>query len=337
MNLEVTDENSKQIFIQAGNINWSTLSLEQQDAKMFEVLILLITTAAPNKSILLDNAYRNVPKKKIQNYLEPAIEGKSGHEVANTLVEYVSFLLGNQMDETYEANLLRCNLESMTSMNADTVDRLCTQLNTIKLGNDNATQTSAVIQEMNDRYTEEELTKILSNEYYFEATSRKILEKLELEKEEKVEASRKRRIAQKEVATEDWVNNFIKPEFRLSFLAILRFNLGQKISKKGETLLETMGIHGEDAAERIIVHEEPPQDRLIFYMSVLFNLTNMTCYPLVGAPPKCSEVLQILRGEINRSKMPSLYNVPPLRLCKEGAPKRKQYDEEQSHHKRMQN
>ena len=41
--------------------------------------------------------------------------------------------------------------------------------------------------------------------------------------------------------------------------------------------------------------------------------------------------------QINRSKMPSLYNVPPLRLCKEGAPKRKQYDEEQSHHKRMQN
>ena len=335
MNLEVTDENSKQIFIQAGNINWSTLSLEQQDAKMFEILILLITTAAPNKSILLDNAYRNVPKKKIQNYLEPAIEEKSGHEVANTLVEYVSFLLGNQMDETYEANLLRCNLESMTTMNADTVDRLCTQLNTIKLGNDNATQTSAVIQEMNDRYTEEEITKILSNEYYFEATSRKILEKLELEKEEKVVADQKRKIAQKEVATEEWVNSFIKPEFRLSFLAILKFNLGQKISRKGETLLETMGIHGEDAAERIIVHEEA--DRLIFYMSVLFNLTNMTCYPLVGSPPALKEVLHILKGEINRSKLPSLYNVPPLRLCKEGAPKRKQYDEEQNYHKRMQN
>ena len=156
-----------------------------------------------------------------------------------------------------------------------------------------------------------------------------------MEKEEKVVADQKRKIAQKEVATEEWVNSFIKPEFRLSFLAILKFNLGQKISRKGETLLETMGIHGEDAAERIIVHEEA--DRLIFYMSVLFNLTNMTCYPLVGSPPTLKEVLQILRGEINRSKMPSLYNVPPLRLCKEGAPKRKQYDEEQSHHKRMQN
>ena len=62
MNLELTDENAKQIFIQAGNINWNTLSLEQQDAKMFEILILLITTAAPNKSILLDNAYRNATK-----------------------------------------------------------------------------------------------------------------------------------------------------------------------------------------------------------------------------------------------------------------------------------
>ena len=334
MGLEVTDETAKQIFIKAGNINWSSLSLEQQDSTMFEILILVITTAAQNKSILIDNPYRNVPKKKIQSFLEPAAEGKKENEVSNTLVDYVSFLLGHQMDESLEGDLLRVNLESVTNMNADTVDLLCNQLRTVKLGNDNAMQTSAVIQEMSNRYTEEEIAKILSNEFFFESTSRKIVEKLEFEKEEEIETGRKRKIAQKEVATEDWVNTNIKPDFRLSFMAILRFHAGQKIPKKGEVLLECMGIPEELAAERIIVHEEA--DRLIFYIAILYNLTNQTSYPMVGCPPTLKEVLQILRGEINKSKLPSLYAVPPLRLCKEGAPKRKHYESEQEHGKRMQ-
>ena len=90
------------------------------------------------------------------------------------------------MDESFEVDLLRVNLESMTSMNADTVNLLCNQLRTVKLGNDNAMQTSAVIQEMSNRYTKEEITKILSNEFFFESTGRKIIEKLEFEKDRKL-------------------------------------------------------------------------------------------------------------------------------------------------------
>ena len=110
--------------------------------------------------------------------------------------------------------------------------------------------------------------------------------------------------------------------------------MGQKIQKKGETLLECLGIPEDLAAERIIVHEEA--DRLIYYISVLYILTNMTSYPMVGCPPTLKEVLQILRGEINKSKLSSLYAVPPLRLCKEGALKRKHYEPEQNQVKRMQ-
>ena len=143
---------------------------------------------------------------------------------------------------------------------------------------------------------------------------------------------KKRRKAQTEIATEQWTGSFIKPEFRLSFLVVLQFNLGQKLQKRGETLLECLGIPEDLAAERIVVHEEV--DRLILYLSMLYLLTNMCSYPILGSPPALKEILQILRGEIVKSKLPSLYAVPPLRICKEGSMKRKSCDPEPSHVKR---
>ena len=144
--------------------------------------------------------------------------------------------------------------------------------------------------------------------------------------------STKKRRSQKETATEQWTEDFIKPEFRLSFLTLLKFNLGQKLIKRGETLLECLGISADQAAERIVIHEDV--DRLLFYISSLFLLTNMCTYPIMGSPPTLQEVMQILRGEIVKSKLPSFYAVPPLRLCKEGSLKRKSYDQEPIHAKR---
>ena len=91
--------------------------------------------------------------------------------------------------------------------------------------------------------------------------------------------------------------------------------MNQRIQKKGETLLECMGIPEEIGAERIVVPEDS-SDRLIFYFAVMFLITNMTTYPIIGSPPELKEVLAVLRGEVNKSKLPSLYAVPPLRLCK---------------------
>ena len=48
-----------------------------------------------------------------------------------------------------------------------------------------------------------------------------------------------------------------------------KFNLGQRLQKKGETLLECLGIPEDLAAERIVIPEEA--DRLIFYISALYE------------------------------------------------------------------
>ena len=64
MNLEVQTEAAKQVFIKSGNINWNSLTLTEQDQAMFNILILLATTASPSRSVLIDSPYKNVPKKK---------------------------------------------------------------------------------------------------------------------------------------------------------------------------------------------------------------------------------------------------------------------------------
>ena len=333
MNLELQTEAAKQIYIDAGNINWNTLSLPEMDQAMFDILILMTTSASPSRSVLIESPYRNIPKKKLQSYLETDKEETNTMQIKTPLVTYVNYLLGQPVSDSLEVNVLKLDLEASTNIAADTVDMLCSQLKNTNLGEDNAVPTVAIIQELTKKYNTEELQKITTNEFFFESTSRKIVEKIQLEEEEKLQMNTKKRRAQKEIATEQWTRDFIKPEFRLSFLTLLKFNLGEKLIKRGEALLECLGIAEDQAAERIVIHEEV--DRLLFYLSALFLLTNMCSYPIIGSPPTLQEVMQILRGEnVKNNKLPGLYAVPPLRLCKEGSLKRKGYDQEPSQAKR---
>ena len=333
MQLEVETDAAKRVFIKAGNLNWSDLSLDEQDRAMFDILILVATTASPSRSVLIDSPYRNVPKKKLQSYLEAANDENNQAKKETPLVTYVNYLLGNPINESLEVNILRLDLEASTNLNADTVDMLCTQLRSVELGDDNASKIHPIIiQELTQKYNPEELVRITSNEFFLESTSRKIIEKIHLEEEEQLVMDNKRRKAQTEIATEQWTENFIKPEFRLAFLALLKFNLGQKLHKRGETLLQCLGIAEDEAAERIVVHDEV--DRLLYYIAAQYVLTNMCSYPIMGSPPTLKEVMQIMRGEIVKSKLPSFYSVPPLRICKEGSMKRKHYDQEPGHVKR---
>ena len=128
MNLEVQTEAAKHVFIKSGNLNWASMSLEEQDQAMFDILVLVITCAAPSRSILIDNPYRNVPRKKLQSYLEVSRNEKTENEMSNPLVNYVNFLMGNPISESLEVNILRVDLEASTSLNADTVGMLCDQL-----------------------------------------------------------------------------------------------------------------------------------------------------------------------------------------------------------------
>ena len=331
MNLEVQTEAAKQLFIKSGNLNWNSLSVEEQDKAMFDILILLTTCASPSRSILIDNPYRSVPKKKLECYISNTEE--TVNELSNPLVKYVDFLMGNPVNESLEVNILKLDLEASTSFNADTVGLLCEQLRTIDLGaDDNAVQTSNIIEELTSRYSPDELTKIMNNEYFLESSSRKIIEKRKLEKEEQLAMEKKMRKAQVEIATEQWVADFVKVEFRMSFLAVLQYHQTQKLQKHEETLLECLGISPELAAERIVINEGV--DKLIFYLSMLYLLTNMCSYPIIGTPPTLNEVLMILRGEAVKSKLPSLYAVPPLRICKAGGMKRKSSEQEPHHAKR---
>ena len=65
MNLNVENESEKRMYIRSGTINWNQLQLEEQDAAMIDIIILLIVTAIPSRSILCDNPYRDKKLDKV--------------------------------------------------------------------------------------------------------------------------------------------------------------------------------------------------------------------------------------------------------------------------------
>ena len=335
VNLNVETESERRLYIKSGTINWNQLELEEQDAAMIDIIVLLIVTATPSRSILCDNPYRNVPKQKIRRSLMELDSSSPSVDNSGPLVDYVNFKLkqameiDGEMNETLEVDLLRVDLEASTDMRADTVDLLVEKLKLVEIASDDPTQASTIIRELTKKFSGNE--KVFQNEFFVESASRKIIEKQQLEMEEQKELCRKRKISQEEIASEEWIKDFIKPEFQLAFLAVMRFKLNQRIQKKGETLLECMGIPEELGAERIVIPDDS-SDRLIFYFAVMYLVTNMTTGPIIGASPELKEVLAVLRGEVNKSKLPSLYAVPPLRLCK--SLKRKAEGSEQNQAKR---
>ena len=333
VNLNVENESEKRLYIKSGTINWNQLQLEEQDAAMIDIIVLLIVTATPSRSILCDNPYRNVPKQKLRRSLMETLPGPSVDN-GDPLMEYVNFKykqdmqIDGELNESLEIDLLRVNLEASTNIRADTVDLLVEKLKSVEI-TDDPSQASSIIRELSSKFAGNE--KVFQNEYFVESASQKIIEKQQLEIEEQRELCRKRKISQEEIASEEWIKDFIKKDFQLAFMAVMRFKLGQKIPKKGETLLLTLGIPEELGAERIVVPDDA-SDRLIFYFSVMFLVTNMTTAPIIGAAPELTEGLAVLRGEVHKSKLPSLYAVPPLRICK--SLKRKAEGSEQNQAKR---
>ena len=334
VNLNVENESEKRLYIKSGTINWNQLELEEQDAAMIDIIVLLIVTATPSRSILCDNPYRNVPKQKIRRSLMESDNSCPSVDNSDPLMEYVNFKykqdmeIDGELNETLEIDLLRVNLEASTNIRADTVDLLVEKLKSVEI-TDDPSQASSIIRELSSKFAGNE--KVFQNEYFVESASQKIIEKQQLEVEEQKELCRKRKISQEEIASEEWIRDFIKKDFQLAFMAVMRFKLGQKIPKKGETLLLTLGIPEELGAERIVVPDDA-SDRLIFYFSVMFLVTNMTTAPIIGAAPELTEVLAVLGGEVHKSKLPSLYAVPPLRICK--SLKRKAEGSEQTPAKR---
>ena len=126
MNLEIQTEAAKKLFITSGNLNWSSMSVEEQDTAMFNILILMATCASPSRSLLIDNPYRSVPKKKLECYISTTEE--TVNESSNTLVKYVDYLMGSPANDALEMNVLKLDLEASTEFNADTVGLLCEQL-----------------------------------------------------------------------------------------------------------------------------------------------------------------------------------------------------------------
>ena len=175
VNLNVETESERRLYIKSGSINWNELELEEQDAAMIDIIILLIVTATPNRSILVDSPYRNVPKQKLRRSLMETLPGPAVENV-DPLMEYVNFKykqdmqIDGELNESLEIDLLRVNLEASTNMRADTVDLLVEKLKLVEI-TDDPSQASSIIKELSRKFAGNE--KVFQNEYFVESASQK--------------------------------------------------------------------------------------------------------------------------------------------------------------------
>ena len=130
------------MFIKSGNLNWATATLAQQNETMFATLILVVTTMVPSRSILVDNPYRGVPSKKLPSFLDTTEKDEDTDEVTRPLFNYDNFLLGKNITEGLEVDILKVDLEANTNVRLETVDLLCQQLSGIELAGTDAIQTT---------------------------------------------------------------------------------------------------------------------------------------------------------------------------------------------------
>ena len=68
MGLELQTEAAKQIYIDAGNVNWSTLSLPEMDQAMFDILVLMSTSASPSRSVSDQRRKYDLPRTHYNMY-----------------------------------------------------------------------------------------------------------------------------------------------------------------------------------------------------------------------------------------------------------------------------
>ena len=155
--LEINSNAAKTVFTKSGNLNWATATLAQQDETMFATLILVVTTTVPSRSILVDNPYRGVPSKKLQSFLDVTEKDEDTDDSTRPLFNYVNFLLGKNITEGLEVDILKVDLEANTNVGSETVDLLCQQLSSVELASTDAVQTTSVVRELTRKYTHEEL------------------------------------------------------------------------------------------------------------------------------------------------------------------------------------
>ena len=116
MSLEVQNEAAKQVYIQSGNLNWNSLTLAEKDQAMFNILILLTTTAAPGRSVLVDSPYRNIPKRKLESYLESEKDENTSAQIRAPLVTYVNYLLGHPVNESLAVSYTHLTLPTIAKV-----------------------------------------------------------------------------------------------------------------------------------------------------------------------------------------------------------------------------
>ena len=128
--------------------------------------------------------------------------------------------------------------------------------------------------------TKEGLDKIISNEFRLNKFVQDITTDLEEQKLKEQENNRYKGTALEDLITEIFMDEYIKPEFKYTMLALTSYNQEQNVPKKEDVMLNIiLGKSNAMVAEHKIIEGS---DEIRFNLAAIYMLTNLGAGPHFG-------------------------------------------------------
>ena len=290
-NLQISNEVQRNLLVDAGNFHWLSTTADVQSRMMVKVLILLMGGCPPNRSILCNTEFRNMPIKKLQCFIaEEKEENDNSIEKQDPVERYVRQILQPNINQETQDNLEwvlnQTEIQAESDVQVVDIDNICASFKKFNIIEDPKCAVE-IIRKVCHLYKRNEIDRLCNNEHFLKKTAGEIKEIHEIEKNKSVDQKEQQRKAQQEISNMRWCKQFVKENFVYTFSAVVNYHLGKRIECKAQTIIEALTGLGDVNEDHIILSDE--SDQFLYLLSLLYLLTNMTSAPLNTPPPRMEE------------------------------------------------
>ena len=300
----------------SGWINHNWLANIEQDLKvMFDMILYTTTKSRPQQSIIVDCEDRGIALKKLKSLLPINQQEETDNQSIEMFVD--TQLAPN--DDSFDSLLFE--LQSMSNEKLDNISSLINRLKTLTICqkiNDSNQEIPDVhlikklVQRLPELYSAETLAKICTSDCILTNKVKDLIDDIK-QKEDDLKKEKKFENDSRNLITQDhFVNQFIKEEFRESFLFIAKLNSNIKPENGVRTIMECLS--GQRVGETV-PSEFVEQDDGIQTMGLIASLylyINQIVGPTKNSePPKMEQVVNCLKG-IREPTLARVFSHPML-------------------------
>ena len=204
-NLQISNEVQRNLFVDGGNFHWLSTSIDDQAKMMLKLLILLTVGCPPNRSILCNTEFRNMPIKKLQCFIaEEKEENKSDIEKHDPVEKNVRQILQPDINREAQDNLewviSQTEITAESDVQVTDIDNICASFKRFNIIEDPKCEVD-IIKKVCNLNKRNEIEKLCNNEHFLKKTALEIKEIHEIERNKSADQKEQQRKAKLDVSS----------------------------------------------------------------------------------------------------------------------------------------